>query len=776
MPRVRRYGAAPNYETEDSESVTDSIQSAATDPRKRHSPRHSVRYDDETVFEDESNVGERSYIGDERSFSATSRSSFGGYPSEREESREESTNTRTSTNSRNNRARDAYSSVESRDLRENRNLRENTRHHERDDELLAPIGEYRGRKPRRRGKDKLRKRTSKSLPHMRSRSFDEPPRPHHVSTRSVASESSAGRERNRGSSKYYNDAPVQFDSTVKQYGDRSYLSNDAYRSPPKLRRARSSSPSASSREHSMNSRSSPSMDSFIDSQPSVSGATWAAPLVTSTKLVPSHMPPSAMRTSTRSRNYQGDRNRARSRPRSTNRDSSRSKSTDRDLSNSRSPEKIRKKRGHRSTQSVASTQSARSLRSHKSTQSKSSRRTRNTRGSKSSSEGTRATRPSEEEEKGKFAFCSSLCWQAFTVIIVALLVGGVGGIAYFFIKKGGRTSVISEKVQLVSRSSLIQNASTPQAKALNWILTEDQKQIGAHDLGLIERYIAAVLYFSTDGDAWNKNDGWLSEKDTCMWTGLTCGGVGTDKGIRVISLDYNQLKGSIPVEISEITFLEEINFAGNSLTGKIPRELSRLIYLRALYLQYNNLKESIPDDIFMIRSLNTLHVHWNILTGTIPTTIEKAVSLQSISLSGNNIFGEIPTSIRNVYELEELWLWSTNITGTLPEELFDLEKLKVLDFGQNQLHGTISGNIANLVNLRELHLDNNNFYGTIPPTLGNIKGLEILALDGNNFYGTIHDAICTLRSLLLEEFITDCTKEIKCTCCTECGPRTEENE
>ena len=39
---------------------------------------------------------------------------------------------------------------------------------------------------------------------------------------------------------------------------------------------------------------------------------------------------------------------------------------------------------------------------------------------------------------------------------------------------------------------------------------------------LIERYVLAVLYFSTDGDGWNANanNGWLSVLSVCEWAWL----------------------------------------------------------------------------------------------------------------------------------------------------------------------------------------------------------------------------------------------------------------
>jgi hypothetical protein len=33
----------------------------------------------------------------------------------------------------------------------------------------------------------------------------------------------------------------------------------------------------------------------------------------------------------------------------------------------------------------------------------------------------------------------------------------------------------------------------------------------------IQRYVLAVFYYSTNGDEWRRNTGWLSDEDECTW-------------------------------------------------------------------------------------------------------------------------------------------------------------------------------------------------------------------------------------------------------------------
>mmetsp|Transcript_1476 Transcript_1476/g.2695 ORF Transcript_1476/g.2695 Transcript_1476/m.2695 type:complete len:116 (+) Transcript_1476:985-1332(+) len=69
----------------------------------------------------------------------------------------------------------------------------------------------------------------------------------------------------------------------------------------------------------------------------------------------------------------------------------------------------------------------------------------------------------------------------------------------------------------------------------------------------IQRYIFAVLFYSTNGKGWQNRDGWLSDDDECLWYNLA----------NSSSCDVN---GSVM----------ELDLTGNSLVGKIPNELSLL--------------------------------------------------------------------------------------------------------------------------------------------------------------------------------------------------------
>ena len=72
-----------------------------------------------------------------------------------------------------------------------------------------------------------------------------------------------------------------------------------------------------------------------------------------------------------------------------------------------------------------------------------------------------------------------------------------------------------------------------------------------------------------------------------------------------LDLYNNQLTGSIPPEIGNLTNLTYLNLGNNQLTGSIPSEIGNLTDLTRLYLYNNQLTGVIPE------SICNLNVNWS---------------------------------------------------------------------------------------------------------------------------------------------------------------------
>lgn len=69
------------------------------------------------------------------------------------------------------------------------------------------------------------------------------------------------------------------------------------------------------------------------------------------------------------------------------------------------------------------------------------------------------------------------------------------------------------------------------------------------------RYLLTLLYGNWDGEGWRSKESWLStEISECQWEGIGC----TDDGlVRTISLESNNLGGTMPTEIALLTALSK---------------------------------------------------------------------------------------------------------------------------------------------------------------------------------------------------------------------------
>lgn len=83
-----------------------------------------------------------------------------------------------------------------------------------------------------------------------------------------------------------------------------------------------------------------------------------------------------------------------------------------------------------------------------------------------------------------------------------------------------------EKLVDISKPQLMLNNSTPQFKALRWISDTDevsraiylnQNFTDENTLHVRQRYIMAVVWFSTGGENWDEKESYLSDKHVCEW-------------------------------------------------------------------------------------------------------------------------------------------------------------------------------------------------------------------------------------------------------------------
>ncbi|HMB89998.1 MAG TPA: hypothetical protein VKP65_04070 [Rhodothermales bacterium] len=125
-----------------------------------------------------------------------------------------------------------------------------------------------------------------------------------------------------------------------------------------------------------------------------------------------------------------------------------------------------------------------------------------------------------------------------------------------------------------------------------------------------------ALYNATDGANWTNNTNWLTGP-VSTWHGVTVIG---NRVIHLVLIN-NQLSGSIPVELGNLSTLNALQLAGNELSGSIPVELGALTNLTQLYLHSNQLSGSIPVELGDLSNLTNLFLGSNQLSGIVPLAV-----------------------------------------------------------------------------------------------------------------------------------------------------------
>jgi uncharacterized protein YejL (UPF0352 family) len=255
-----------------------------------------------------------------------------------------------------------------------------------------------------------------------------------------------------------------------------------------------------------------------------------------------------------------------------------------------------------------------------------------------------------------------------------------------------------------------------------------------------------ALYNSAGGSGWTTKTDWLLTPTPCSWYGVTC----DDGNVIELALSANGLKGTIPVEIGNLTGLQRLYLDANQLSGSIPAQVGSMVSLQTLDLSNNQLSGAIPSQLGGLANLQMLLLNYNNLTGAIPSQLGSLANLQVLQLSFNDLNGTIPSELGNLTtNLLSLNLSNNQLSGAIPAQLGNLASLQVLQLGFNQLSGAIPAQLGGLANLQQFDVSGNQLTGTVPAQLGNLTGLQDLFLDTNQLSRGLPQS---LRNLSLPTF------------------------
>ncbi|GKV30617.1 hypothetical protein SLEP1_g39411 [Rubroshorea leprosula] len=137
-----------------------------------------------------------------------------------------------------------------------------------------------------------------------------------------------------------------------------------------------------------------------------------------------------------------------------------------------------------------------------------------------------------------------------------------------------------------------------------------QQEISAHDHDFIDWQPGAEISYG----------GSYADKASVMWKGMERDYEnGNLKTLKIIDLSSNKLTGKIPVQISVLLELVELNLSRNQLTGWIPSNIGQMRKLESLDLSWNQLSGQLPWSMSQLYFLGVLNLSYNNFSGRIPS-------------------------------------------------------------------------------------------------------------------------------------------------------------
>ena len=259
-----------------------------------------------------------------------------------------------------------------------------------------------------------------------------------------------------------------------------------------------------------------------------------------------------------------------------------------------------------------------------------------------------------------------------------------------------------------------------------------------------------AFYNATGGENWTRKANWSTDPTTRPtedelndWYGVSV------KAGRVVKLDLsgNNLSGSLPVELGNLTQLEWLVLSDNSLQGNLLPELGNLAQLNELRLSGNSFSGGLPLELRSLSRLEQLELGRNSFSGEIPPELGELVQLQDLWLADNSFSGKLPPELGNLTQLRRLSIGKNLLSGKLPPELGNLSQLQELRLGENSFSGELPSELSILSRLQELWLQHNQFTGRLPSSFIQLNHLQELYFHGQ--------ALCAPQGVMFAIWMSD---------------------
>ena len=158
-----------------------------------------------------------------------------------------------------------------------------------------------------------------------------------------------------------------------------------------------------------------------------------------------------------------------------------------------------------------------------------------------------------------------------------------------------------------------------------------------------DRTVLEALYDASGGPGWTDSTNWKTSAPLGEWYGVT---TGADNRVTRLELPANDLAGSIPAALGDLTLLRVLDLGHrtveisgrfhivtNNLTGPLPDELGSLASVERLDLNWNPLTGPLPESLLQLSRLRQLFIHSTGLCA--PADAEFQAWLETIDFRGD---------------------------------------------------------------------------------------------------------------------------------------------
>ncbi|KAH9668123.1 Receptor-like protein 13 [Citrus sinensis] len=306
-------------------------------------------------------------------------------------------------------------------------------------------------------------------------------------------------------------------------------------------------------------------------------------------------------------------------------------------------------------------------------------------------------------------------------------------------------------------NGVVRGQGFPYFKSLEYLVMDRTRiALNTSFLQIISESMPSLKYLSLSDSTLGTNSSRILDQGLCSLVHL-----------QELYIDNNDLRGSLPWCLANMTSLRILDVFANQLTGSISSSpLVHLTSIEELYLSNNHLRipisleplfnhsrlkifrtynneinaeiiesHSLTAPNFQLQSLSMSSLHGDGVT--FPKFLYHQHDLEDVDLSHIKMNGEFPNwLLENNTKLETLFLVNDSLAGPFWLPIHSYKRLRLLDISNNNFQGCIPVEIGDILpSLLSFNISMNALCGSIPSSFGKMNFLRFLDLSNNQLTG-----------------------------------------